>query len=147
MEHIYRAGYDACDIIAITLLEEIEKLLEPYPVDVILKVWKNFYDKWYPKLEEAKEEIEKAKMIKGNWNGFDVNYFHSYLEKVEILENLLKELRKRITAIQKAYEGEIKRQEETQKWNKRLVIATASGALGAIIGGAISALLTYLLMR
>ena len=27
LEHIYRAGYDACDVIAITLLEEIENLL------------------------------------------------------------------------------------------------------------------------
>jgi len=147
LEHIYRAGYDACDIIAITLLEEIERLLEPYPVDVILKVWTDFYDKWFPKLAEAKKAIEEAKIVKGNWDGFNADYFHSYLKKVEALENLLEELRKRITAVQRAYEEEIKRKEEARRWNRRLVIATASGALGAIIGGAISAVLTYLLMK
>ena len=66
------------------------------------------------------------------------------MEKVEALENLLEELRKRITAVQRAYEEKIKQQEETQKWNKRLIVATAGGA---IVGGVLSALLTYLLKK
>ena len=134
LEHIYRAGYDACDVIAITLLEEIENLLKPYPTDAILKVWNNFFEDWYPKLEEAKESIEKAKKIKGNWEGFRSEYFHEYLEKAKILEDLLNELRKRIGAIHKSYE-EIKKNENNQrKYTLWVVLATLFGAIiGAII--------------
>jgi len=141
LEHIYRAGYDACDIIAITFLEEIEKLLEPYPTDAILKVWSNFYDEWYPKLEEAKKAIEEAKRKKGNWEGFKSEYFKEYLEKIEILEELLNELKKRIAAIHKSYE-ELKKREFKEKSNT-LLLAVAT-IIGGVIGALITAFFTFL---
>jgi hypothetical protein len=76
IEHIYRAGYDACDVIAINLYQQIDDLLEPYNSHIIVTVIPNYYVEIKPKLEKLNKEIRNAKNIKGKL--FSVKYFDNY---------------------------------------------------------------------
>jgi hypothetical protein len=132
MEHIYRAGYDACDLIAISLFEAIDGLLRDYSSRAILQVIPDFYQRIYPKLEKLRREIEEAKVIKGTLEeSFSPQYFQRYESIVKEVKELKAELEEKVTAIERV-ESELENSNKFQ-WKVSIVSALLGAMLGSLL--------------
>lgn len=131
-EHIYRAGYDACDVIAINLFENIEQILSPYDSEVIVKVLPNFYQEIYPRLQKLQNEIRKAKTIKGTLEeSFSVEYFAEYDNVIQEVFEIKESLESNVLALSK-----IKKEHENKSIKNNIlnvVIALVSLVIGWLL--------------
>lgn len=84
-EHLYRAGYDAYEILASNLGDDITKNLSKYSSTVISAVFPKYYNEHKPNLLQVKKNLSEARAQKKIDPQTSNKSFSSYFEKVEIL--------------------------------------------------------------
>jgi hypothetical protein len=116
IEHIYRAGYDACDIIAINLYEQIDKMLSPYSSDTIVKVMPNYYSEIKPNLEKLYKQIQNEKIKKGiDEDSFASTYFDGYDSLISKVQDVKLEIEHKMSTLEKLQNKD----SEIEKQSKR----------------------------
>lgn len=89
-EHLYRAGYDAYEVLAINVGAEIIKTVERYEADVISTVFPTYYTEVRPLLIDAKLELADTRAHKRLNPISGTKSFTPYKEKIS---NLIKQLK------------------------------------------------------
>lgn len=112
--HLYRAAYDAYDVIAITLQKEVEKLLNSISRETLFAVIKDAHDKIYLPYHSARDLVTKEKINKDVSSKVDEQ---KQFAEYEVATNQLKDVQEYILKHMKAlteYE-EARRKEEDYK--------------------------------
>ncbi|MHA1618935.1 MAG: hypothetical protein ACTSVZ_06595 [Promethearchaeota archaeon] len=88
--HLYRAGYDVLDWLAITFRELISKALRFYSNKTIEKVFPNYYSKIKPKIEDISYKIAEIRENKDvdNDDHFGENAFTNFMEYYKLVSDV-----------------------------------------------------------
>lgn len=84
--HLYRAAYDAYQIIHIFAYDEIQKLLSQYSSEVIVQVIPEYYTDLKPKINELHEDMVKCRSMK-----LEVKERPEDLDKSDEFDSLIKD--------------------------------------------------------
>lgn len=93
--HLYRAGYDAYEIIAIDISEWIKKLLSEYKAPVIARILPDYYTKILPLVDSLEKRLRDARANKKVGNSSthtESNILEKVKEEFEEYSNLVTEL-------------------------------------------------------
>jgi len=126
--HLYRAGFNAYEVISISIIKQIQDFRRNYSFDAIVTAYPDYYHKIIPRIEE----IKKIKVnTRGNKtvNGSIIpeEHFRDFGKIVADLDKLKKEMDLHVTAIQDAEHNIKKRQFRNR------IIALLSTVVGGII--------------
>lgn len=89
--HLYRAGYDAYEIVAISKLKEIEGIKEQYKFEAITTAYPAYFKKVIPATAKAKKELIFARANKKIDNGNDeVSVERHFVQFENIATDLIK---------------------------------------------------------
>ena len=126
-EHLYRAGFDTLELLAINQGEKISNLVENYSADILSLVFPKYYIEIHPKLIEIKADLADARSHKRLNPETGTKSFEHYKTSVLSLINLEKqtamaipaieaEVRRRVAQAEKeSQEKEIAKQEEIDR--------------------------------
>jgi len=142
--HLFRAGYDAYELIALETIKTIKQNLKNYSPTTILQVFPNYYNEIVILIDRFEKELTK---IRGNkkidYNFYDENNeidtqkiekaFSDYEKVVEELLNLKDEIIQKIPALEKA------KKENIYFKTKEIIVASI---ISAIFGAIISLIIT-----
>jgi hypothetical protein len=104
--HEYRAFFDVCDWLAITLRTKIREALEKYPHDVISQVIPNYYSEIRPKLEGISERISVIRMSK-DIKGDLLGEIRQYNEILRELKEFSSSLSTKASSLDEVLKGEV----------------------------------------
>lgn len=140
--HLYRAGYDACDLICINLLTDVEvewvSISREYKTEVINATMPEFFSDIYDKIVAAKQESVISRSLKDIDSQKSVvskeeekDRFHKYediVNDLESIQNLLRSKRPNLAAYAKKHG-----QEERTKTIKHILLGILITMIGGII--------------
>jgi|GEM_PF-4731363 len=140
--HLFRAGYDAYELLGIEATTKIKSTFSKYDPSVIIKVFPNYYETVYPQVSKFEEQLVIARANKDVGYNFynddgeiDVekiqNAFTAYENIVTELLVLKDEVITKIPALEQAKVDS--EQEKKADHYKELIIAIMSAIIGAII--------------
>lgn len=130
--HLYRAGYDAYEIIAISKLASISNVKDQFGLEAITIAFPDYFNKMVPLIKETKNELIFARANKKIDNGLDVKTVEEHFSKFEdISTKLIKifdELNLKIDGIEDVHR-------DIQRRNRRNILTMV--ILGPILVGLI----------
>lgn len=131
--HLYRAGYDSYDLISISLIDEINKILDPISQKALHAVIPNAFERVAAPYREAKKAFVQAKVGKDIESAdSEKRHFDEYEKSIEKLTQLRDFLNERA--------------EDLSKYDREQKIKICIGIiLSTLAGGAITLFLQYLL--
>ncbi len=100
-EHLYRAGYDAYEVLAINVAEKIIKIIEVYNAEVITTVFPKYYTDVKPGLIDIKVELADARAHKRLNPETGTKSFTPYKDRVANLIKQLKVCDEHVPSLQK----------------------------------------------
>lgn len=121
--HLYRAGYDAYEVIAISKLEAISEVKDQFGLEAIKIAYPDYFNTVVPLIKETKNELVYARGNKQIDNGFDVKTEEEHFKKFDKIATelirIVDELNLYINGIQEVHqnilEEENKKKEEEQR--------------------------------
>lgn len=122
-EHIYRAGYDAYELLNINLAEGIVTSIEKFDTDIISVVFPSYYQDIKPALIEIQVELADTRAHKRTDPDSGIKTFTPYKEKVLTLSDHLKRCQRHIPSLVK----------EKKRRNKKKFSATVLGIVITIL--------------
>jgi len=128
--HLYRAGYDAYEIIAISKLAAIKEIKEQFKFEAITRGYPDYFNKIIPVISETKKQLVSARANKKIDNGLDVKTEKKHFSK---FEKITTELIKIVDDLDLHIDGIIEAQQEIRKKYWRNTIIT-TGLLALLIG-------------
>lgn len=137
--HIYRAGYDALDVISLALTNDIKRLIESVRRTTLVAVIPNYSTEIREPVENAISTCDAAKATKDiEIDGADPQNFAQYEHAIKILFDAKERLYKVLPELERV-EGEardadaISDQKRLRERNIAYGVAAASIVIGAII--------------
>jgi hypothetical protein len=133
--HLWRAGYDAYELICIDQIDYITRILgDKYSTTDVRIGLPDYFERIRPSVESIKTEIATIRSQKknGKINGVDV--FEAYFELADKLINYVKEITVRIPIIDACYTERITNEREQKTKSRRNFI------LGVVINVVVAAL-------
>jgi hypothetical protein len=119
-EHLYRAGYDAYEVLSINVSSRIVKCIENYNADTITKVFPTYYTEIKQKIINIKIELAEERAHKKLNPDTGTKSFTPYKDKVSDLINSLKICEFKIPDLQR----------EKTKSNIKIIGTLVIGILG-----------------
>jgi hypothetical protein len=126
-EHLYRAGYDAYEVLAINVAQTIVKIIEEYEVEIISSVFPKYYSEIKPNLVDIQVELGEARAHKRLNPDTGTKSFTPYKEKISTLIKQLKACQGHVPSLQS------EKRKKRSKDRKALFIAISTGVLIGII--------------
>ena len=109
--HLYRAGFDAYEVISISIIKQIQDFRKNYSFEAITAVYPDYYQKVIPQIEEIKKIKASARGKKTNNDKIKPeDHFKEFGKIVADLDKLKKEMDLHISAIQEAEKNIKKKQ-------------------------------------
>jgi hypothetical protein len=136
--HLYRAGYDAYEIIAISKLAAIKEIKEQFKFEAITIGYPDYFSKVVPVITTAKNELVSARANKKIDNGLDVKIEEKHFNK---FEKITTELIKIVDNLDLHIDGIIEAQREIRRKYWRNVIITT--LLSSLIIGFVLLVIEY----
>jgi hypothetical protein len=100
-EHLYRAGYDAYEVLSINVADKIVEIVEVYPTEIISLIFPYYYTEIKKNLISIKVELANVRARKKTHeNGVDISNFTPYKERVTHLIEHLKVCEENIPSLQ-----------------------------------------------
>jgi hypothetical protein len=127
-EHLYRAGYDAYEVLAINVGQAIIKIIEKYDAGIISSIFPRYYTEVRPNLVDIKVQLGEARAHKKLNPATGTKSFTPYKDKISNLIRQLKTCEENIPALQSE---KIKRRKK-RYWNTGAGILT--GVIVTIVG-------------
>lgn len=132
--HLYRAGFDAYEIIALNRLAEIEKIKSSYSYTAIIGGYPDYQKKLTPLVKRTKKKLAE---VRGNKLVIVVedekSYFEDYEKIVTELMEACDDLNLHVDGINEAYQAELKKSGATKNWIlgvlSALFISVATGVI------------------
>lgn len=125
--HLYRAAYDAYDVIAISLQEEIEKLINSVSREALFAVVPDAVNKIYNPYHEARKLVTKEKIYKDvTSRAEEEKQFIQYEKATNHLLDVEKTIRKYMPAL-------IEYNKEKIPWQKLAIVGFIATTLSTII--------------
>lgn len=119
--HLYRAGYDAYEIIVISKLSEIKEIKEQFRFEAITTAYPDYFAKIVPIITKAKNQLVSARANKKIDNGLDVETEEKHFIKFEKIATeliqIVDELNLHIDGIREVHQ-EIIEKENKKKENE-----------------------------
>jgi hypothetical protein len=158
--HLYRAGYDAYEIIVISKLAEIKEIKEQFRFEAITTAYPDYFAKVVPITARAKKQLISARANKKIDNGLieknEEKHYQQFenivTELIQIVDSLhlhisgITEVHQNIVEKEKrSKEEELRKEHEQQRKNRRnnLTIGIVAPAIIAIIAGIILLSIEY----
>lgn len=138
-EHLYRAGYDAYEVMAINVGSAIIKGIEEFDASIISTIYPTYYTDVKPRLIQAKVDLADTRAHKRLNPETGTKSFTPYKEKISNLIKQLKICTEHIPALQAERKKRVEEEKRTKrrvrrKWVKDnlvvLIIGIIAGALG-----------------
>ena len=137
--HLFRAGYDSYELIAIETIKDIKLKFQNYSPDVILQVFPNYYNEIVILIDEFEKNLAKVRSNKKiGYDFYDENgeintekieeAFSDYESIVTKLLDLKDEVTKKIPSLEKA-----KKEIKQTKFKEIIIASIVSAIFGAII--------------
>jgi len=137
--HLFRAGYDAYELLAIETIKNIKLNFKNYTPDIILQVFPNYYNEIVFLIDDFEKNLAK---VRGNKKiGYDFydedgeinskkieEAFNNYENIVTKLLDLKDDITKKIPALEKA-----KKEMKKTKFKEIIIASIVSAIFGAII--------------
>lgn len=145
--HIYRAGYDAYEIIVISKMNEIMDIRTRYSYDAIIEAYPDYLSRIIPTTEKARLELIKAKSNKSpvkdsaSENSCYAQFESIAIELIAIAEDITLHIPGIVLAEQNIKEKEAARQTKEQKNNRTM------GLIYPVIVGVLLLIITILLTK
>lgn len=140
--HLYRAGYDAYDIISIQLRNEINKNLESFPRYILYQVMPNAKDLIIDRSKEANDLLKNAKLEKDVQNKKEEEEsYKSYEKGTLILKEVLDEMEKAAPEM-----AQLKKDDE-KRTNKQKKAAWIIGIVTAIVSILLTLFIEHLILK
>lgn len=119
-EHLYRAGYDAYEILAMYIGKGIEDDLKDYPRDVITVILPNYYKTYRPKLSDIKTALADIRASKRLDPDVHQKSFREYLPVIRELRTIANHISTMIPELQaetlrRKHEADVKRVADQKK--------------------------------
>jgi len=128
--HLYRAGYDAYEIIVMSKLAEIKDIKEQFKLEAITTAYPDYFTKVVPVISKAKKELVSARANKKIDNGLvekdEEKHFTTFEGIATTLIKLVDEINLHVDGIKEA------QQEIRRKFWRNIIITTILSSL--IIG-------------
>jgi hypothetical protein len=134
-EHLYRAGYDAYEILAINIVKRIVNSLKNYPTDVITSIFPEYFHKIKPLLTDIQVGLADTRAHKRLDPETGVKSFHNYQEKLDSLIDISKRVDFTIPEL------EAEKQRVKKSKNRQKIRDTAIGFLIAVLVAVIGQIL------
>jgi hypothetical protein len=115
-EHLYRAGYDAYEVLAINVGQRIVKIIEKYDAEIISSIFPKYYTDVKQNLIDIQVELGEARAHKRLNPDTGTKSFTPYKEKISTLIKQLKTCEAHIPHLQ----GE-KRKKKRKVWVGTLI--------------------------
>lgn len=115
-EHIYRAGYDAYELLNINLAEGIVECVEGYDTEIISIVFPGYYTNIKPALIDIQVELADTRAHKRTDPVSGIKTFTPYQAKVKTLYHHLKHCQEHVPSLAK------EKRRRTKRKNKNFVI-------------------------
>lgn len=128
--HLYRAAFDALDGTVLSLRTRIVEFVQPYPVDVLRTVVPNYWE-IRSRLDDLTSRIAEHRARKDIGAEIGVT-LDRYVEDVEIVKHLYRELLTYSSALAECAEKQGKTQRKY--WVITALIALASAVVSGILG-------------
>ncbi len=130
--HLYRAGYDAYEEIAIDQAGKIKTLLQSYNAGDIVTVLPDYYPTTRPLLDQCDEELAKERGNKLIDRVTDpAEAFRTYSELVTEIVKIRKKIEHSIPSLQEVKDERVKN--EASNTRRDLLIGVAGSIVGAVI--------------
>lgn len=101
--HLYRAGYDAYEVIAIFLIKSIQDVRQNFSYEAIISAYPEYYSKILPLIEKIKADKVKARSNKTVNDNFTAEqHFKDYEKLVTELSQAKEELNNHLIGIRDA---------------------------------------------
>lgn len=124
--HLYRAAYDAYDVTAIALQEEIEKLINSVSREALFAVIPDAVNKIYNPYHDARKLVTQEKIYKDvTSRAEEEKQFMQYEEATNQLLDVEKTVREYMPAL-------IEYDKEKIPWKKLAIVSFIFGAIGTI---------------
>lgn len=128
-EHLYRAGYDAYEVLAINVGSAIVKSIEKYDAEIITAIFPTYYTEVKPALLDVKEELADTRAHKKLNPDTGTKSFTPYKDKVS---NLIRQLRLCVAQIPHLQKEKRKKQKKSfGKFFGGILIGVVITILGA----------------
>lgn len=124
-EHLYRAGYDAFEVLSINIGDNIVKCVEKYDVEIISIIFPYYFTDIKKHLINIKVELARVRALKKMDSPIGITNFTPYQEKITELISHLKICEENIPTLQA---------EKRRRKNKWLVNNLWGIIVGLIIG-------------
>lgn len=133
-DHVARAGYDTCEILALSLLEKIGQTVTLFHPDVLSNVFPQYYNEINPRFLKLQQELTQTREGKREESSM-VEYVNKYARVVDELREMSRVIDLNIPALIK----EKDRLEEAKKNNKKekkgdRVVTFTFGVFFALLG-------------
>jgi hypothetical protein len=133
--HVYRAGYDALDILSASKLEEIRFVLTAYTMRTRIAVFDSFSRDIRIPIEEAEKLCNEAKKSKDvESSEAERKAYKAYLEATDKLQDVLDKLYEKLPEL-----TEVQEEGDAENKNRNMLAYVLCGA--GILAGAIIAVL------
>jgi hypothetical protein len=121
-DHVARAGYDTCEILALSLLEKIGQTVTIFPPDVLTNVFPQYYNEINPRFLRLQQELTQTRDGKREESSM-VEYVNKYARVVDELREMSKVIDLNIPALVKEKERleDAKNNNKKEKKGDRLV--------------------------
>ena len=126
--HLYRAGYDAYELLAMDCSENIKNTLNNYELDIISKVFPEYFAKYLPKIHEIDKKLGQNRANRDiTTTTNEKNFFDDYAKLVNEALDIRDEVISKVNVL-----ADIKtkhNKEATRRDIKNIVIGIISGGI------------------
>jgi hypothetical protein len=135
--HLYRAGYDAYEILAISKLNEIRSIKEHFSYEAILEAYPDYHKRIIPCVKKAKDELAYARAHKkiGN-DSIDPDNEKKHFENFEMISkdliDLCEDINLHIEGINEAHKN--KRRNDLLRFLFKILAAVIASTIVLYIG-------------
>lgn len=133
--HVYRAGYDTADFLALTIKDQITNVLEKYSPEDIKSAIPEYYSIIKPAIIEINSAIADFRSKKDVAN-LKPSHLINYIAEIKTLVNHYKTVTKAIPSLSELKEKRTKEKNKNElyDWTKRIIIGLIILVFGIIIG-------------
>jgi hypothetical protein len=144
--HVYRAGYDALDIIALNRIREIERYVDSYRISTIYKVIHDYATRIRKPYTDAVKKCDEAKQgkdIEPEKTDEHPVFFAKYEAAISELDSVLEVLHNSDEGIREVEEATLKKESEAAKQYRKQRNLAIIGIGVTLIVGIIGVVVTY----
>lgn len=133
--HVYRAGYDTVDFLALTIKDMISNSLKEYSTEDIKTAIPEYYSKIKPAILDINKEITDFRTKKDVAN-LNSKHLTNYTLKITAIVEHYKLITKKIPSLEEIKQKRIKEKNKNElyDWGKRIVIGIIILLVGIFIG-------------